>query len=163
METDGESIIPGFLEELRRRRVFRVVAFYAVAGWIVIEVSSTVLPGLNLPDWAPTLVIALVTLGFPVAIIMAWAFDITPEGITKTGPSEAPPNPAPAPSPTPAVAEAKLEAEPAPEPAAHWLRASPPRAPTGGTACWAGRGAKDKRRVVCWRGGAEWRGRVTTR
>jgi adenylate cyclase len=68
--------------------VFRVLILYAIAGWIVIEISSTVLPGLNLPDWAPTLVIVLVALGFPVAMLMAWAFDIGPEGVTRTGPAE---------------------------------------------------------------------------
>jgi adenylate cyclase len=59
-------------------------------GWIVIEVASTVLPGLNLPDWAATLVILLVALGFPIAIVMAWAFDIGPQGVTRTGPADAP-------------------------------------------------------------------------
>ena len=72
---------------MRRRRVIRVVVLYAVAGWVVIEVASTVLPGLNLPDWAPTLVIALVALGFPIAILMAWAFDIGPGGVTRTEPA----------------------------------------------------------------------------
>jgi hypothetical protein len=55
-------------------------------GWIVIEVASTVLPGLNLPDWTATLVILLVALGFPIAIVMAWAVDIGPQGVTRTGP-----------------------------------------------------------------------------
>lgn len=86
-----EGVIAGFIAELRRRRVFRVLILYAVAGWIVIEVSSTILPGLNLPDWAPTLVIVLVALGFPIALLMAWAFDIGPEGVTRTGPAEAEP------------------------------------------------------------------------
>jgi adenylate cyclase len=83
-----EQVIAGFIAELRRRRVFRVIALYLVAGWVVIEVSATVLPGLNLPDWAPTLVIVLVALGFPVALLMAWAFDIGPEGVTRTGSAE---------------------------------------------------------------------------
>ena len=99
-----EGVIAGFIAELRRRRVFRVLILYAVAGWIVIEVSSTVLPGLNLPDWAPTLVIVLVALGFPIALLMAWAFDIGPEGVTRTGPAEAEPAKAAEPLPTqPAV------------------------------------------------------------
>jgi adenylate cyclase len=76
---------------LRRRRVIRVIALYAIAGWLVIEVTSTVLPGLNLPEWTITLVILLVALGFPIAVVMAWAFDIGPEGVTRTGPAEAPP------------------------------------------------------------------------
>ena len=69
--------------------MFRVIILYLVAGWIVIEVSATVLPGLNLPDWAPTLVIVLVALGFPVALGMAWAFDLGPDGVTRTGPAKA--------------------------------------------------------------------------
>ena len=60
------------------------MVLYAIAGWVVIEVSSTLLPGLNLPDWTSTLVIALVVLGFPVAAVMAWAFDIGPQGVTRT-------------------------------------------------------------------------------
>jgi adenylate cyclase len=67
--------------------VFRVIALYAVAGWIVIEVSSTVLPGLNLPEWAPTLVIFLVVLGFPLAVGLAWAFDLGPQGIERSSPA----------------------------------------------------------------------------
>ena len=72
------------IEELRRRRVFRVVVLYAIAGWIVIEVSSTVLPALNLPEWATTLVIVLVGLGFILAVVLAWAFDISAKGIERT-------------------------------------------------------------------------------
>jgi adenylate cyclase len=67
-----------------------VVVLYAIAGWIVIEVGATVLPGLNLPDWTSTLVIVLVALGFPIAVVMAWAFDIGPEGVTRTGPVDSP-------------------------------------------------------------------------
>jgi len=78
--------IKAFVAELRRRRVFRVVVLYAIAGWIVIEVASTVLPGLNLPAWTITLVIVLVALGFIVAIMLAWAFDIGPGGIERTAP-----------------------------------------------------------------------------
>ena len=70
--------------ELKRRRVLRVIVLYAIAGWIVIEVSSTVLPNLNLPDWSVTLVTVLVALGFILAIMLAWAFDIGPGGIHRT-------------------------------------------------------------------------------
>jgi adenylate cyclase len=72
---------------LRRRRVFRVVVLYAIAGWIVIEVSATVLPGLNLPEWTTTMVILLVALGFILAVGLAWAFDIGPQGIERTLPT----------------------------------------------------------------------------
>jgi adenylate cyclase len=79
-----ESSISDFFSELRRRRVIRVIVLYAIAGWVVIEVTSTVLPGLNLPDWTTTLVILLVALGFVIAIMLAWAFDIGPGGIQRT-------------------------------------------------------------------------------
>jgi len=70
--------------ELKRRRVVRVVVLYAVAGWVVIEVASTILPNLNLPDWAVKLVTVLVILGFVIAIMLAWAFDIGPGGVQRT-------------------------------------------------------------------------------
>lgn len=57
--------------ELLRRRVVRVAVVYAVVGWVVIEVASTVLPPLGLPNWAVKLVIVLVALGFPIAVAMA--------------------------------------------------------------------------------------------
>lgn len=81
---EREKPISNFFSELRRRRVIRVIVLYAIAGWIVIEVTATVLPGLNLPDWTTTLVILLVALGFVIAIMLAWAFDIGPGGIHRT-------------------------------------------------------------------------------
>lgn len=83
----GDSLIANFVAELRRRRVFRVIVLYAVVGWVVIEVAATMLPGLHLPDWSVTLVIALVVLGFPLAVFMGWVFDIGPHGIERTPPS----------------------------------------------------------------------------
>ena len=82
--TGTSSPVVRFLSELRRRRVIRVAVVYAVAGWIVIEVASTMLPGLNLPAWTVTLVIALVVLGFPIAFLMGWMFDIGPGGVQRT-------------------------------------------------------------------------------
>ncbi|MFP3949290.1 MAG: formylglycine-generating enzyme family protein, partial [Longimicrobiales bacterium] len=77
------------VEELRRRHVFRVAAAYAVVGWVVVEVSSTVAPLLLLPEWVPRAIVVLVILGFPVAVVLAWAYDITPDGVEPTG-AEAP-------------------------------------------------------------------------
>ena len=82
--TDDAPPRGGFLSELRRRRVVRVVAVYAIAGWVVIEVASTMLPGLHLPAWTVTLVIALVVLGFPIAVGMGWMFDLGPRGMERT-------------------------------------------------------------------------------
>jgi hypothetical protein len=59
----------GLFADVRRRRVIRVLAIYAVAGWIVIQIAATVLPGLNVPDWSVTLVIVLVALGLPLAAV----------------------------------------------------------------------------------------------
>jgi adenylate cyclase len=73
-----------FFDDLRRRRVLRVAAVYVVIGWIIIEVSSTVLPPLQLPAWTVTLVIVLVALGFPLAVVMSWMFDLGPRGVERT-------------------------------------------------------------------------------
>jgi adenylate cyclase len=72
------------LAELRRRNVFRVGGAYAVVAWLLIEVSDTVFPRLGLPEWTVTFVIAVLLLGFPVALFMAWAFELTPEGVKRT-------------------------------------------------------------------------------
>ena len=69
--------------ELKRRNVFRVAIAYAIVAWILIEVTATTFPILKLPDWSVTLVTALVLIGLPLALIMAWAFEITPEGLKK--------------------------------------------------------------------------------
>jgi TolB-like protein/Tfp pilus assembly protein PilF len=70
--------------ELKRRNVFRVGAAYAVVAWLSIEVSDTVFPRLGLPEWTVTLVIALLLLGFPLALFLAWAYELTPEGIRRS-------------------------------------------------------------------------------
>ena len=89
-EPGSESPGLGFLAELRRRRVIRVAVLYAIVGWVVIEVASTMLPGLHLPEWSVTLVIALVVLGLPIAVLMGWMFDLGPRGVTRTPPTAAP-------------------------------------------------------------------------
>ena len=80
-EFPEQSPVSRIWSELKRRRVIRVIVLYAVAGWIVIEVASTVLPNLNLPEWTVTLVTALVVFGFIIAIMLAWAFDIGSGGV----------------------------------------------------------------------------------
>jgi len=70
--------------ELKRRNVFRVAAAYAVVAWLLIEVADTIFPRLGLPEWTVTLVIALLILGFPLALVLSWAYEITPEGVKKT-------------------------------------------------------------------------------
>ncbi len=71
------------IAELKRRNVFRVGVAYGIVGWLLLEVASVVLPALHLPDWALTLLVVLVVAGFPLALILAWAFELTPEGIKR--------------------------------------------------------------------------------
>ena len=71
----------GLVAEAQRRRVFKVAAAYLVIGWLVIQIGATVLPQFALPAWAPRMVTLLVTLGFPIVLVMAWVFDVTPDGV----------------------------------------------------------------------------------
>src|SRR5213075_1296046 len=73
-----------FFAELKRRNVYKVAVAYAVVGWLVIQVSSTVLPTFHAPEWAVQTLVVLVALGFPIALIIAWAFELTPEGLKRT-------------------------------------------------------------------------------
>lgn len=66
-----------FITELKRRNVIRVAVFYAVASFVVAQVADIFLPGLNLPGWSVTVVLALLILGFPIALALAWAFEVT--------------------------------------------------------------------------------------
>jgi len=68
-------------QELKRRKVFRVAAVYAVVAWLLIEVTSTVLPTFDTPAWVNQTITLLFILGFPITLIMAWAYEITSEGI----------------------------------------------------------------------------------
>ena len=69
------------IDEMKRRNVFRVGIAYVVLGWVVIQVTDTVAPALNLPEWTLALVTWLGIIGFPFALLLAWAFELTPEGI----------------------------------------------------------------------------------
>ncbi len=72
-----------FIKELKRRNVFRVAIAYAIVGWLLVEIASVVLPALLLPDWIFRALVVFVILGFPLAMIFAWAFELTPEGLKK--------------------------------------------------------------------------------
>lgn len=74
----------GLLTELSRRRVYRVAAVYGVTAWVITEVSATVIPALRLPESLVTIIVVLLIVGFPVAMILAWIFDIEPDGIRIT-------------------------------------------------------------------------------
>ena len=73
-----------FFAELKRRNVYKVAVGYAVVGWLVLQVAATIVPALHLPDSITTTVVVLTMLGFPVALIIAWAFEMTPDGMKRT-------------------------------------------------------------------------------
>src|SRR3982075_565788 len=75
---------PSFFAELKRRNVYKVAVAYAVVAWLVIQVATSTFPVLEIPNVATKLVIAVVLLGFPIALIIAWAFEMTPEGMKRT-------------------------------------------------------------------------------
>jgi hypothetical protein len=79
---------PDFFEELKRRSVYKVAVSYAVLAWLLIQIATQVFPFLQIPDWAIRLVIMLVALGFPIALVLAWAFELTPEGLKRTQTAE---------------------------------------------------------------------------
>ena len=73
-----------FFSELKRRNVYKVAVAYAVVGWLVIQVSATIVPALHLAEAITTAVVVIVLLGFPIALVIAWAFEMTPEGMKRT-------------------------------------------------------------------------------
>ena len=79
-------VLPRFLAELKHRNVYRAALVYAAVGWALLEAADVVLPRLGLPDWTVNLVLALVLLGFPLAIVFAWIFDVSAQGIVRTEP-----------------------------------------------------------------------------
>jgi len=74
---------PNFFEELKRRNVYRVAVAYAVVAWLLIQIATQVFPYLEIPEWCIRLVILLCALGFPIALVFAWAFELTPEGLKR--------------------------------------------------------------------------------
>jgi len=80
----------GFFEEVKRRKVYRVAAAYIIAAGGIIQLASATFPAWELPNWALRLVILLVLVGFPIALILAWAFDVTAQGIRATPDTAAP-------------------------------------------------------------------------
>ena len=71
------------LSELKRRNVFRVAIAYIIAAWVVTQVAATVFPILEAPDWTVKVVLLLTVLGFPIALVIAWAYELTPDGIRR--------------------------------------------------------------------------------
>ena len=74
-----------FFGELKRRHVYRVAVVYAVVAWLLIQIATQVFPFFEIPDWGVRLVVMAIVIGFPVALILGWAFELTPEGIKRAG------------------------------------------------------------------------------
>ncbi len=76
--------IENFFAELKRRNVYKVAVAYAVVGWLIAQVATQIFPFLEIPNWIIRLVIVLIAIGFPIALVIAWAFEATPKGIKRT-------------------------------------------------------------------------------
>ena len=75
---------PSFFAELKRRNVYKVAVAYAIVGWVIAQIATQIFPFLEIPNWVVRLVIVLIAIGFPIALVIAWAFEATPEGIKRT-------------------------------------------------------------------------------
>ncbi|MBK5097198.1 MAG: hypothetical protein JJE01_05385, partial [Gemmatimonadetes bacterium] len=73
-----------FFAELKRRHVFRIMAMYGAVGFVILQVADIAFPLLGLPEWTITFILALTLLGFPIAVILAWAFEVSPDGVKRT-------------------------------------------------------------------------------
>ena len=83
--TDGKGTTRrSFFAELQRRNVYKVAIAYAVVAWLLMQIASQVFPFFEIPNWAVRLVVLLLIIGFPIALIIAWAFELTPEGLKRT-------------------------------------------------------------------------------
>jgi TolB-like protein/Tfp pilus assembly protein PilF len=80
-----------FFAELKRRNVYKVAVAYAVVGWLIAQVATQIFPFLEIPNWIVRLVIVLIAIGFPIALVIAWAFEATPQGIKRTEVADAMP------------------------------------------------------------------------
>ena len=87
--------LPSFFAELKRRNVYKVAIAYGVVAWLLMQIATQVFPFLEIPNWAIRLVIMLLVIGFPIALIIAWAFELTPEGLKRTEFAEELPKKAP--------------------------------------------------------------------
>jgi serine/threonine-protein kinase len=80
---------PSFFAELKRRNVYKVAVAYGVVAWLLMQIASQIFPFFEIPNWVVRLVVVLLIIGFPVALIIAWAFEVTPEGIKRTEAADA--------------------------------------------------------------------------
>src|SRR5207302_11331604 len=77
-------LMSNFFEELQRRKVYRVAAAYIIAAGFIIQIGAAVFPAWELPNWTLRLVVVLLLIGFPIALILSWAYDVTAQGIRAT-------------------------------------------------------------------------------
>jgi TolB-like protein/Tfp pilus assembly protein PilF len=75
---------PSFFSELKRRNVYKVAVAYAVVGWLLVQVTTQVFPIFEIPNWAMRLIVLAIVIGFPIALVIAWAFELTPQGLKRT-------------------------------------------------------------------------------
>src|SRR4051795_4771074 len=73
-----------FFSEVKRRNVYKVAVAYAVVGWLLVQVTTQVFPIFEIPNWASRLIVIAIVIGFPIALVIAWAFELTPEGLKRT-------------------------------------------------------------------------------
>src|SRR5881398_3119042 len=76
--------IDNFFAELKRRNVYKVAVAYAVVGWLLVQVATQVFPFFEIPNWAVRLIVLAIVIGFPIALVIAWAFELTPQGLKRT-------------------------------------------------------------------------------
>jgi len=79
----GRARAMNFFDELKRRNVYKVAIAYAVVGWLLIQIATQVFPFFEIPNWGVRLMVLIIALGFPIALLLAWAFELTPEGIKR--------------------------------------------------------------------------------
>src|SRR6266513_1583884 len=83
--------LTNFFAELKRRNVYKVAIAYGVVAWLLVQIATQVFPFFEIPNWTVRLVVLLIAIGFPIALIIAWAFELTPEGLKRTEAADATP------------------------------------------------------------------------
>src|SRR5439155_12071166 len=81
--------LPNFFAELKRRNVYKVAIAYGVVAWLLIQIATQVFPFFEIPNWAVRLIVLAIAIGFPIALVIAWAFELTPEGLKRTEAADA--------------------------------------------------------------------------
>ena len=90
-QCSSEMNLEKFFTELKRRNVYKVAVAYAVVAWLLIQIATQVFPFFEVPNWAVRFVVLLIIIGFPIALVIAWAFELTPEGLKRTEVADAAP------------------------------------------------------------------------